>query len=33
MNRVGAISLDWGIALALTALGFWLLSIWRARSS
>ena len=30
MNRIGAYILDWGIALALTALGFWLLSVWRA---
>lgn len=30
MKRFGAYILDWGIALALTGLGFWLLSVWRA---
>ena len=32
MQRIGAYFLDWGIALILTILGFWLLSIWRSPS-
>ena len=30
MKQLGSYILDWGVALLLTALGFWLLSLWRA---